>query len=198
MEINRELKVFSRIFFKQCTVEIQSVHNFCMKISLQVPEVARPRAFRLKDHPSVIIFRDRSVLRDEERKREVSARYAVEAKRREEKRSDEREVRRKDRSRAAAPRWAKARPSEQESPVRRSLGASPWLRSVPGYSQLFFTLRANDRYVFSFQGWTYPFVGCLFLPSRRTASRDVQFPGSSIPYGKYSRRSFPEGTFTNI
>jgi len=40
-----------------------------------------------------------------------------------------------------------ARSSEQES-----LGASPWLRSVPGYGQLFFTLQANDRYVFSFQG----------------------------------------------
>jgi len=80
---------FFFFFFKQCTIEIQSVHNSCMKISLQVPEVARPRAFRLKDHPSVIIFRDRSVLRDEERKREVSARYAVEAKRREEKRSKE-------------------------------------------------------------------------------------------------------------
>lgn len=52
---------------------------------------------------------------------------------------------------------------------RRSLGASsPWLRSVAGcYGQLFFTLRANDRYVFSLQGWTYPFVGsllCSLLP----------------------------------
>lgn len=37
-----------------------------------------------------------------------------------------------------------ARSSEQESPERRSLAASPWLRSVPGYGQLFFTF-AGER-----------------------------------------------------
>lgn len=75
---------------------------------------------------------------------------------------------------------------------RRSLGASsPWLRSVAGcYGQLFFTLRANDRYVFSLQGWTYPFVGSLLLlpsasrlrrpPIRGRASFTEQSPLPSL------------------
>lgn len=70
----------------------------------------------------------------------------------------------------------------------RSLGASPWLRSVAGYGQLFFTLRANDRYVFSLQGWTYPFVGPLPSSFRApAASAFLPAPATSKPRTRSSR-----------
>lgn len=85
---------------------------------------------------------------------------------------------------------------------RRSLGASsPWLRSVAGcYGQLFFTLRANDRYVFSLQGWTYPFVGAfcslllLVFAGHRFAdeppSRNKALPPLSLSFSRWLFLSF--------
>lgn len=59
-----------------------------MKISSQVPEVTRSRAFRLKDHPSMVIFRDRSVLKDEETAEKSVPWHAAETKRSVEKRGE--------------------------------------------------------------------------------------------------------------
>lgn len=167
------------------------MHSSCMKTSLQVPEVmARPRAFRLKDHPSVVIFRDRSVLRDVEKKREVSAppRYAVEAKRR--------EARREDRSGAATPRRAEPRrsTSERTGIARAAIARSVSLASVSAWLRPTFLHLAGERPLRFF-------VPRLNVSFRRVASlslsllnaprlRDVQFPGSSI-----LRRSFPGGSF---
>ena len=87
-----------------------------------------------------VIFRDRSVMRGQ---RNVKRR----------KRKSERPGgRERDgpvwRGSSKRTKRAGERAGRQASKNRRSLGASPWLRSVPGYGQLFFTLRANDRYVF--------------------------------------------------
>lgn len=162
-----------------------------MKNSLQVPEVARPRAFRLKDHPSVIIFRDRSVLRDEERRREVSApRYAVK-----EKRSDERsKERRPVGGSRAEPRHVRANRNRQSGDrSERLLGfgqclATANFSSPCGRTTVTFFRSKAERILSSEAS----------LPSRRVASRDVQFPGTSVSRGKYSHGSFPNGVFTGI
>lgn len=152
----RAVEVSLLTFSKQCTAETQSVHK-----STYENQLSSPRGDALKGFPV-----ERSPVHGNfpgpvcsERWRDGREVRAVACGRNEEKR---REARREDRSRAGHAK-PEARPSEQESPERRSLAASPWLRSVPGYDQLFFTLRANDRYVFSFQGWPYPFVGDLSL-----------------------------------
>lgn len=55
---------------------------------------------------------------------------------------------------------------------------------MAGYGQLFFTLRANDRYVFSLQGWMYPFVGAsspfCFSFSQTTARKRGSFVEQSF------------------
>jgi len=131
--------------------------------------VAHPRAFRLKDHPSVIIFRDRSVLRDEERGvRTVCGRS-------EEKRSEEK--RPVGGSRAALSRGTSERTGIARAAIARSVSlasVSAWLRPtflhLAGERPLrFFVPRLNV----SFRR------RLLCLPSRRVASRDVQFPGNS-------------------
>lgn len=106
--------------------------NRCIRIHL--PRIARPRTFRSKDRSFQVIFRvifpDRSVTRGQRIvKRRKGKRWSYKK------------------------RWRGRRKRDRERLVeanrnRRSLEASPWLRSVAGYGQLFFTLRANDRYVF--------------------------------------------------
>jgi len=147
--------------------------------------VAHPRAFRLKDHPSVIIFRDRSVLKDEERGvRTVCGRS-------EEKRSEEK--RPVGGSRAALSRGTSERTGIARAAIARSVSlasVSAWLRPtflhLAGERPLrFFVPRLNV----SFRRRHLS----LFLPSRRIASRDVQFPGNSIsPWEIFSisRREF--------
>lgn len=144
--IKRILHLFFKRQYSQDTVSAQ----FLYEEQPSSPRGGAPKSFPVERSPVRDNFPGpvRSERRREKERDTVCGR-------REEKRREKRG----EKTGWGQPRRAEARPSEQESPERRSLGASPWLRSVPGYGQLFFTLRANDRYVFSFQGWTYPFVG---------------------------------------